>query len=139
MIIPGDFKPNNLLTERQLNEDIAKQPASAKYPLAAVEVDNTTTTILAVPSGEYWCLDHISAHNPDGTATPALTFYYVPDGGTAGTANEVAYKSFAANESLALTALSGVIFGPGDKLQAVSSISDTINVYGGVTRVFSGS
>ncbi len=138
MIPPKGIDQNIEFRDRRLNESLPLPPTRAKYPLQPVEVDNTTTTIFDVENNEYWRIDHITAHNPS-SATPTVQFYYVPNGDSAAAANRAFHHPFTANETVPIEALSGAIFGPGDKLQAVSSSADTVNVYGGITRFFSGS
>lgn len=97
------------------------------YP-SKTTVGTSATTLYTVPDNKFFLVEEVSVTN---TTAGIETFdiYFVPDGDAAATANAIVYQEqVAANASLRLTTMSGLILDAQAILQALTTTSGGINV-----------
>lgn len=134
MIIPDALSNSTLPFSQDL---AARRPTSSKYPVPALVIGSTDTTVFTVPDDEYWEIKKISAFNRLNTPVENLEIFIVENGDSPDATNRICKQALAGFESLSLDFLSGVILAPEASLVGESDNGDVV-VSGGVTRFFQG-
>ncbi len=97
------------------------------YP-SKTTVGTSATTLYTVPDNRFFIIEEITVTNV-AAGTETFTLYAVPDGGSAGTSNAMIYQEqVAANTSLRLATMSGLMLDAKAILQAETSSSGGVNV-----------
>ncbi len=97
------------------------------YP-SKTTVGTSATTLYTVPDNRYFIIEECTVTNV-AAGTETFTLYHVESGGSAGTSNAVIYQEqVAANTSLRLATLSGLMLDAKAILQAKTSSSGGVNV-----------
>lgn len=126
-----------MLPERRLNEEIRRDPQSAAFSIMPTLVAVSRADVVAALSNEYLKIDALTAYNRNGSTADTLTLNIIENGGSASAANRIYNLSIAADATVSLDALKGVIIDPSAAVSAVSANGDVV-LTGGGTRIFSG-
>ncbi len=118
------------LNPRQRFESERARPTQSlvlHYP-SQTTIGTSATTLYTVADNRFFVIEECTVTNV-AVGTETFTLYFVPDGGSAGTANAVVYQEqVAANTSLRLTTLSRLALDAKMILQAKTSSSGGVNV-----------
>ena len=97
------------------------------YP-SKTTIGTSATTLYTVPDNRFFVIEECTVTNV-ALGTETFTLYFVESGGSADTSNAVVYQEqIAANTSLRLTTLSGLMLDAKTILQAKTSSSGGVNV-----------
>ena len=98
------------------------------HPPSKTTVGTSATTLYTVPDNRFFIIEEITVTNVAG-GTETFTLYAVEFGGSAGTSNALVFQEqIAANTSLRLTTLSGLMLDAKSILQAKTSSGGGVNV-----------
>ncbi len=118
------------LNPRQRFEEERTRPTQfivLHYP-SKTTIGTSATTLYTVPDNKFFIIEECTVTNV-AVGTETFTLYFVPSGGSAGTANAVVYQEqVAVDTSLRLTTLSGLMLDAKTILQAKTSSGGGVNV-----------
>ena len=100
---------------------------SPKNIIPAKRAENSQTTQYTAPANTTVLIDKFVAHNSTASAA-ILTVNLAPEGGTAGTSNQIVKKSLAADESYTFPEIVGNVLDTGDFISCIADTASAITI-----------
>lgn len=116
---------------RQRTETEYRGPLRIPQPIDIVSLQTTVSTLYTAGDASEFHIESLIAANKTGT-DDWVTVYLVPDGGTAGTSNVIAYQwEVSAKSNVTIFDRNNrALLQSGGTLQAVCGTNDAINIFG---------